>query len=218
MKKTFLILSFIFALLYAILYLLLNKNLQPIEILYDNKPYKIKSQNLHIAKKNAHSLSIYDTLHNEKLVILSDDILHSAENPVQLSDVDCIDNIINHLVDSADLKDYNGIKIFLVNNNATSANFLNASKPKTKSYVLDLGLYQTSQKAISRFENLSKYYPKVKDFSYKINKIQIQGNILYNLLLFDATDFKTALQICDKLEKEKQECLVTELPYISFAN
>ncbi len=58
MKKTFLILSFIFALLYAILYLLLNKNLQPIEILYDNKPYKIKSQNLHIAKKNAHSLSI----------------------------------------------------------------------------------------------------------------------------------------------------------------
>jgi hypothetical protein len=214
MKKIFLILSIVFTLLYAILYLFFNKNPEPIEILYDNKPCKIKPQNSQITKKAIGSLSIYENLHNEKQLIISDDILSTSENPVQLNDVNNIDKIINHLVDETDLKDYNGIKIFLINSNSSFANSFEAklARQNSNSYVLDLGLYQTRKKALDRFESLGKYYPKIKDFTYKANKIDVQGNILYNLLLYNVQDFKTALQICDKLDKEKQECVVVKLP------
>ena len=214
MKKTFLALSIILTLLCAMLYLLFNKNLEPIKILYDNKPCKIKPQNPQITKKTVNSLSIYENLHNEKQLFISDDVLFNTENPMQLNDVSNIDKIISHLVDETELKDYNGIKIFLVNNNSASVRSFEAKAVSldSNSYVVDLGLYQTRQKALDRFEHLSSHYPKIRDFTYKINKIQIQGNILYNFLLCDVQDFKTDLQICDKLEKDKQECIVVKLP------
>jgi hypothetical protein len=213
MKKTFLILSFIFALLYVMLDILLNKNLQPIEILYDPKPYKIKPQNLPIAKKNTNRLSIYDNFYSEKHLIMSDDVLQDAENPLHLGNTTSIDKIINHLVDASDLKDYNGIKIFLVNNHSLLTDFELNSTQNFKSYVLDLGLYQTRHKALERLQYLNQLYPDFKGLAYKINKIEVQKDILYNLLLHEILDFKVAVGICDKLEKDKHDCMIVQLPH-----
>ena len=211
MKKIFFILIPIVSILLLIFFITKVDHNYPIEITYDGKPYKIKAENPQAPQKNLNQ-SIYDEIYSEKKPIIIENIVSGSENPVSLDqDLNNIDKIINHIINENDLKEYKGIKIFITKPTQGTFKPIKIAK-KDPDYIIDLGLYYTRKQALEKQTALEKLYPKSKDFLYTINTKSFSPElVLFNLQLKKVSDFNTAKNMCEKLNKYKESCVITNL-------
>ncbi len=180
----------------------------PRDILYNDTPYKIQAKAPE-SKKQKNVLSIYENLYTGQNPVVIENILSNSENPVSFNNtLDNIDKIINHLIDDIELKNYKGIKIFVFNDlqyNITSSNSPNIAN---EGYVLDLGLYISHESANENLAIAEKLCPKLTAYTKEIAKNYFNDNVLYNIKVQGIGDFNIALNICDRLNKNKQECII----------
>ena len=211
MKKILFISIPIISILLLVFFLTKVEQNYPIDITYDGKPYKIKSEAPQAQKKMTNQ-SIYDEIYSEKKPIIIENIVSGSENPLFLDqDFNNIDKIINHLINEGDLQEYKGIKIFVTKQNGaySPANKISSDE---SGYTIDLGFYPTRKQALEKQQILEKAHPKSKDFSYSVTSSSILIEpIVFNLKLSGIVDFNIAKNICEKLVKYKESCIITNL-------
>jgi hypothetical protein len=208
MKKIILILAPVITVVFLTLFFY-NKEELPVEILYSNKPHKTKPEII-IASNKIKNLSIYENLYSEKNPLVIANILPISENPIQVENIESnnIDNIINQFLEESYLNEYKGIKIVLIDRIKKPPLNKKPTSSRSKKYIIDLGIFQTDTQALTKLRNLEKSYPIIKNYKYDIIKNMTNNSILYNLQLQNIQDFNTAISICDKLNKNNQECLI----------
>jgi hypothetical protein len=212
MRKLLFISLFIITFLSVVVFFFVKRNNdKPIDILYDGKPHKIKPEITSVQKQH-NSLSIYENLYTEKKPTVIENILSSPENPVSFdNNLNQIDKIINHLLKEHNLQDYKGIKIFLINDAKKSVWPNSKVSNHNRPYVLDLGLYQTKERALEKLKTLSRSYSKLSEYNNSVTQKSFDGYVLYNLQIENIKDFGVAFDLCNKMNKNNQECVIINL-------
>ena len=207
MKKLFLLSIITISILLLFFFLTKTDQNSIIDIIPDNKPYKIKPLIAKSANKNT-NFAIYDTLNNKKS-ITSVKILSEHELPIVIKDFNNIDRIIDNIVDQNQLNQYKQIKISINTSQINTQRKMQHNSKNCHYYILDLGTFSKKQQALDQIKNLTQIYPNSKD----LYQIQIQNHnehLLHNLSL-KVNNFNTAIKICQEFVKYHENCTIVEL-------
>ena len=209
MRKILFITLSTILLLAGLLYFNSNYRQEQVNIIYDNLPYKTKVEIKQIAR-SIQNFAIYDGIYSDKKANSTEKILSQIENPIFLEqNSNNIDKIINYLIDEQELSDYKGIKIVLLEENPIK---LPKIKLQNKNgYVLHFGFYPSSQIAQEKKEQLIQINSRLKDLSINIKQIKHDEKIMYSLFAYCPQDFNTAYSLCESLNKNKPNCIITQM-------
>ena len=212
MKRILSTISLIIFIVIVVLYFLnLNNPNDPISIFYDNKPYKMKAQ-VSKAQNSNLNFSIYEKIYDGNNSNIKEKILSDSENPILINqDFNPIDYIISNFIDENELSNYKGINVLVNKSNQQIPELSDAANIKATGYVLDLGRYNSEQEALMRWKELQENHPQMQVLTNIIEQIQFQENILYTLKCCGIKDFTMALGLCEKINRNKPDCIITDL-------
>ena len=77
--------------------------------------------------------------------------------------------------------------------------------------MLHFGFYPSSQIAQEKKEQLIQINSRLKDLSINIKQIKHDEKIMYSLFAYCPQDFNTAYSLCESLNKNKPNCIITQM-------